>query len=452
MMRSEIFLLFILLWSLLGASAVARDSSPSELPNILLIISDDQGYSDFGFMGNSLVRTPHIDDLANRSARFVNGYVPYSVCRPSLATLLTGLYPHQNGIYFNRPYFDLPHTLENRHRANHLIRRVPTLPGLLSEAGYRTLQTGKHWEGSYANAGFDEGMTRGQPHPVEKDPAFAALGMRSGHGNGDAGLLIGRNTMEPIYDFVERSSQAGKPFFIWYAPFLPHLPHNPPDRYVETYRADPRVPTYLAPYYAAVNWFDDTVGELLAYLERRKFLENTLVLFLIDNGWLQDSENASRSVRSKNTPFEAGIRTPILIRWDGRIESRTYSDLASSIDVMPTLLAAAGLSGKRQVLPGLNLLPYVSGKESMPARAVFGEIYRGYALKLGQPEREVLYRWIRWGSYKYIVPTMPDEVPFLFDLQRDPTESNNRATDPAFQEQRKELERRLDGWWKSVAE
>ncbi|MXZ34882.1 MAG: sulfatase-like hydrolase/transferase, partial [Acidobacteria bacterium] len=148
-------------------------------PNILLIIADDQGYGDFGYMGNPLVRTPHIDDLANRSARFVNGYVPNSLCRPSLATLLTGLYPHQSGVTFNRPYFDLPHTLDNRHRASYLVRRVDTLPRLLSRAGYRTLQTGKHWEGDFANAGFDEGMTLARPHPIEKDPAFAALGMKS---------------------------------------------------------------------------------------------------------------------------------------------------------------------------------------------------------------------------------------------------------------------------------
>ena len=234
-------IVFMLVSGLCWAAA-AVEKPPSVAPNLLLIISDDQGYSDFGFMGNPVVRTPQIDDLANQSARFVNGYVPYSVCRPSLATLLTGLYPHQNGIYFNRPYFDLPHILENRHRANYLIRRVPTLPRRLSQAGYRTLQTGKHWEGSYANAGFDEGMTLARPHPIEKEPAFAALGMRSGHSNGDAGLLIGRRTMQPIYDFIDRSSRAGKPFFVWYAPFLPHTPHNPPDEYLSLYEADPRVP------------------------------------------------------------------------------------------------------------------------------------------------------------------------------------------------------------------
>ena len=167
----------LLLATLCLGTACQFGSTP---PNILLIIADDQGYGDFGFMGNPLVRTPHIDELASRSARFVNGYVPNSLCRPSLATLLTGLYPHQSGVTFNRPYFDLPHTLENRHRASYLVRRVDTLPRLLSRAGYRTLQTGKHWEGDFANAGFDEGMTLARPHPIEKDPAFAATGHEIG--------------------------------------------------------------------------------------------------------------------------------------------------------------------------------------------------------------------------------------------------------------------------------
>ena len=434
------------------AAAVAENRPVPKTPNLLLIISDDQGYSDFGFMGNPVVRTPHIDDLANQSARFVNGYVPYSICRPSLATLLTGLYPHQNGIYFNRPYFDLPHTLENRHRANYLIRRVPTLPRLLAQTGYRTLQTGKHWEGSYANAGFDEGMTLGKPHPIEKEPAFAALGMRSGHSNGDAGLLIGRQTMQPIYDFVDRSSRAGQPFFVWYAPFLPHLPHNAPDKYLNLYEADPRIPSRLVPYYAAITWFDQTVGELLAFLQRRLLLENTLVLFLIDNGWVQDPQTPSSPVRSKNTPFEEGIRTPLLVRWDGNIQPRTHPDLVTSIDVMPTLLAAAGIPDKKQDLPGMNLLPFASGEEPMSPRAIFGEIYRGYALELERPAREVLYRWIRWGHYKYIVSAEPDEEAMLFDLERDPTELNNRAKDPVFQMVRRELQKRLDHWWNPADE
>ena len=418
-------------------------------PNIVLIIADDQAYGDFGFMGNPLVQTPHIDDLVSRSATFVNGYVPYSVCRPSLATLLTGLYPHQNGIYFNRPYFDLPHTLENRHRANHLVRQVPTLPRLLSRSGYRTLQTGKHWEGDYANAGFDEGMTLARPHPIEQDPACAALGMKSGHGNGDAGLLIGRRTMQPIFEFVDRTIEANKPFFVWYAPFLPHLPHNAPQKYMTLYEKDRRVPEHVVPYYASISWLDDTVGDLLKYLESREQLQQTMIVFLVDNGWGPAPASAGGEItrKIKNTPFEQGVRTPLLIRWDGKARPRTHAGLVSSIDVMPTLLAAAGIPHMAQKLPGMNLLPIVTGEMNVPPRAVFGETYRGAAGELDQPEQEVLYRWVRWGNHKLIVSSGPNQEKMLYNLAVDPNEFNNLAGAVDFESTQAELERRLAQWW-----
>ena len=148
---------------------VARAEKP---PNVVLIISDDQTYTDFGFMGNGDVLTPNLDRLTQQSARYVNGYVPSSVCRPSLVSILTGLYPHQHGIYFNHPppgfgaltkspaigkaEFD---TL--RERAASLIRSQSTIPRRLAAAGYRCFQTGKYWEGHWRNAGFTEGMTTG---------------------------------------------------------------------------------------------------------------------------------------------------------------------------------------------------------------------------------------------------------------------------------------------------
>ena len=203
---------FIVVFCAFVASA---EAGRAKRPNVVMIISDDQTFTDFGFMGNTKVQTPHLDRLASQSARFVNGYVPTSVCSPSLATLLTGLYPHQHKIHFNHPppgnsafnrMTDRAEYERIRSRSFALIRNQWTLPRALAEEGYRCLQTGKYWEGHYTNAGFTDGMTRFQPVPGQDfggNRTFAS-GKIAAHGNGDWGLKIGRETMQPIEDFVDQ--------------------------------------------------------------------------------------------------------------------------------------------------------------------------------------------------------------------------------------------------------
>src|ERR1044071_4813333 len=128
-----------------------QTSAAGTKPNVVMIISDDQGWMDFGFMGHSVVKTPHLDKLAAGSAVFPNGYVPTSLCRASLATLLTGLYASQHKICCNDP----PDGVD-RAAMHPFIKNAPTVPRLLQQAGYRSLQTGKFWEGHYSNGGFTD--------------------------------------------------------------------------------------------------------------------------------------------------------------------------------------------------------------------------------------------------------------------------------------------------------
>jgi arylsulfatase A-like enzyme len=197
-------------------------------PNVLLIISDDQTWTDFGFMGHTVIKTPHLDRLARECALFPQGYVPSSLCRPSLVTLITGLYPHQHKITGNDP----PKGTDRKEMLKH-IRRLPTLPRLLASKGYFSHQSGKWWEGNHKLGGFTAGMTHGDPQ-------------RRGR-HGDEGLKIGREGMQPIFDFIDGCDE--KPFFLWYAPFLPHTPHNPPQRLLNKYRSVDR-PIELSRYYA----------------------------------------------------------------------------------------------------------------------------------------------------------------------------------------------------------
>src|SRR5947209_15982052 len=176
-------------------------------PNVVLIIADDHGWTDYGFMSHEHVRTPHLDRLARQARLFRRGYVPSSLCCPSLASIITGLYPHQHKITRNDPP-EPPGTRrgdprwskafrEGREMMSRHLEAVPTLPRLLARRGYLSLQTGKWWQGSYRRGGFTHGMTRGERH-------------------GDAGLAIGRKTMQPIYDFIGMAQKEGRPFLVWY--------------------------------------------------------------------------------------------------------------------------------------------------------------------------------------------------------------------------------------------
>ena len=215
------------------SDGAARAASKAK-PNVLLIISDDQTWTDFGFMGHPAIETPHIDALAQQGAVFTRGYVPTALCRPSLATIVTGLHAHQHGIVGNDPaipldlqgptYWDDPRYRELNERLRARIDRVPTLPRLLGEHGYKSFQSGKWWEGSYRRGGFTAGMTHGDPD-------------RGGR-HGDDGLTIGRTGLQPIFDFIDETGD--DPFFVWYAPFLPHWPHDPPARLLEKYVAAER--------------------------------------------------------------------------------------------------------------------------------------------------------------------------------------------------------------------
>ena len=450
--------------------AVQRVDRP---PNIVMIVADDQRYSDFGFMGNVNVRTPHLDELAREAAVYTHAYVPSSVCRPSLVTLLTGLYPHQHGVHFNHPppgfakltkSADIDkHEFDRlRRQAVHLIQNRSTIPRILAAQGYRCFQTGKYWEGHWKNAGFTEGMTIAQPSGGRYGDKQLANGDRVAHGNGDHGLAIGRETMQPIAAFLDDVQQC--PFFLWYAPFLPHTPHDSPEKFRRAVAANLEVRPYQVPYYAAIMQFDETVGQLIRMIDQRGMRDDTLFVFVADNGWEPDPARFRKSSNewdhtpdSKRSPFDAGLRTPILLRWTGQIEAAKHTALVSTIDLLPTLLEAACIKDRPTGLPGISLWPSAVGKQQLShERAVFGEIYPGDASMMGAAGQDLAYRWVRKGKYKLIVPASHGrqlpwnnyvEGPALFDLVQDPAESHDLVADPRRAHVVAELSETLDLWW-----
>lgn len=421
-------------------SLASQPSKPARTPpNILLIVSDDQGWTDFGFMGSTHVRTPNLDRLAAGSRRFPRGYVPSSLCCPSLASLLTGRYPHQHGITGNDPPVPAGIAgakraqsaafLEGRARLNERMERSPALPRLLAQRGYRSFQSGKWWQGHFSHGGFTHGMTRGEE--------------AGGGRHGDEGLRIGRETLQPIEDFIDGAHASGTPWFVWYAPMMPHDPHTPPERFLARHRTNaPSI--HIARYRAMVEWFDETCGQLLDGLERRGALSNTVVAFVTDNGWIQSPDNPRYALRSKQSPYDGGLRTPILVRWPGHLAPATIPVPVSSLDLFPTLLQCAGIRVPRGT-PGLSLLD----TRTLHARkAIFGACFTHDIPDLDHPERGLRWRWMVRDGWKLIVPDPrrePGKAAELYRIAEDPMEQLDLA--PREPATLRKLTRALDQWW-----
>jgi len=405
--------------------ALAIASAPlaihaAERPNVVIILSDDQAWTDYGFLGHPHIKTPHLDLLAAQSVTFTRGYVPSSLCRPSLMSLITGLYPHQHLVTGNDPPRGTDRNLMLKH-----VRRVPTLPKLLKEQGYVSFQSGKWWEGNYAEGGFTAGMTHGDP--------------QRGGRHGDEGLAIGRQGNQRVYDFLAANS--GKPFFLWYAPMLPHAPHTPPERLLAKYRGLTDS-LHVARYWAMCEWWDEQCGELLDHLDQKGFAENTLVVYVTDNGWIQSPDNPLFAPRSKRSPYEGGIRTPIMLRWPAQLKPRRDDEsLVSSLDLAPTILAACGLPPTKE-MAGLNLLDIAAGQPS-GRDTLFGEIFEHDIPDIDRAEPGLLFRWCIQGNWK-LIQSADGKMRELYRLKDDPREEKElSAAEP---ERVKQLAAKIEPW------
>ncbi|MFO1007412.1 MAG: sulfatase [Planctomycetaceae bacterium] len=441
MQRILVFLACLICPSILRAEAP---------PNVVLIISDDQGWRDYSFMGHPAIQTPHIDRLASESLVYTRGYVPDSLCRPSLASMLTGQFPHRHGITGNDPVLtpelaklprgkaqQTPEYAQLRTRYSENIDEFPKLPGVLHDhLGYVSLQTGKWWERRYSAGGFSHGMSHGVTG--------------SGGRHGDEGLAIGRDGLQPVEDFIDEATRNQKPFFVWYAPMLPHTPHNPPQRILDKYLSKtPHVP--IAKYWAMCEWFDETVGDLLTVLEKRDLTRNTIVIYITDNGWIQNPKGgeATGAERAKRSQYDGGVRTPLMIRWPGHVEPRRdETHLASSLDLFPTITAAVGIEDPalRASLPGVNLL---DEQQVADRKHVFGEIFEHDVYDIARPAASLKYRWVNDGQWKLIIPhaeRVPDGAVELYHITEDPDELKNlAASEPDRVASLREV---LDAWWK----
>jgi arylsulfatase A-like enzyme len=431
------FQISVLLTGLSCSIKKVPDLSNVKHPNVILLISDDQSWTDYSFMGHEYIQTPKLDKLAEEGLTFTRGYTTAPLCSPALASIATGLYPYQHGIIGNDPVFESENERYSAEWRNdrmevyqnyiNSFRQIETIADILGENGYASLQTGKWWLGNYENGGFDEGMTHGDPN-------------RGGR-HGDEGLKIGRDGLEVIYNFIDSTNAANTPFYVWYAPFLPHAPHTPPDSLKQKYL--PLAPTEaVANYWAMCEWFDITCGQIVDYVDQKGLSEETLFVYVTDNGWIQDPDRPNRyAPRSKREPYEMGIRTPIIFNWKGEINPVLDTSRAvSAIDIATTIYGICGIDPPEE-LQGINVLDnqQLNGRD-----LIFAETYEHDFSTL---DSSLYYQIAIDLPYKLILPdklNQPEAEVELFNIISDPFEDDNLANSKP--EKVEELINKIDDW------
>lgn len=403
---------------IVAAACTLASSVCAAAPNVVIIITDDQGYGDLGCTGNTVLRTPHIDRLAAEGARLTRFYVS-PVCTPTRASLMTGRYHFRTAAidtYLGRALMD-PHEI--------------TLAELLRMAGYATGIFGKwHLGDNYPRRPQDQGFAvslihRGgglrQPSAVPGgegyfDPILLDCGQpcrRKGY------------CTEIFFDaacaFVRQAAAERRPFLAYIAT---NAPHDPLDEVPQgEYQAYNRLglSENVARVYAMVANIDACLGRLMEVLRETGVEKNTLVLYLHDNGPAGQRYNAGLRGQ-KGSVYEGGIRSPLIARWPGRIPAaRMVEQPAAHVDILPTVLEACGVQpppGLR--LDGRSLLKLLEGTdETWPERTLFAQWHRG-----NRPERYRNFAAIQ-GRWKLLRGAEDDASFELYDLAADPAEGRN---------------------------
>jgi len=325
-------------------------------PNIILILADDAGYADFGFMGSRDLQTPNLDRLAGGGVVFKQNYVSASVCSPSRAGLLTGRYQQRFGHECN---------LEPEQPLAFDTSQV-TIAEALKKQGYKTAIFGKWHLGDYEkqhplNNGFDHfwGFISGSRHYFmdnnhDKKGSLSAILDDRTQVSFDGYLtdVLG----EKAADFVDRQPSEN-PFFMYLAFNAPHTPMDAKEEVVEQFKGKTDRPVY-----AAMVWsMDQAIGKLIGKLKEKGIYDNTLIFFLSDNGGAHNNNSSVGALKGwKGNEFEGGIRVPMIVSWPSRLRGGgTYSGISSSLDIYMTSIRAAGESKESYGADGKDLMPYL---------------------------------------------------------------------------------------------
>lgn len=424
------FLVLLLLLSVTGLAAPSR-------PNVVLIISDDQGYPDLGCIGSKPLITPNLDKLAAEGVRGTSFYVTWPACTPSRGSVLTGRYPQRNGLYdmvrndmvnFGHLYSPEEYAVSPEMTLGLDVREV-TIGDMLQKAGYATGCVGK-WDMGQAKRylplqrGFDFFYGHGNngiDYHTHERYGVPSLFRGNERTQEDKGTYVTDVFRREALRFV--NEQAGKkPFFLYLAFNAPHGASSfgqgteegqkkvaegvqAPEKYVALYRGKVK-DEKLARYCGAVTCMDEAIGALMGAVEKSGQKDNTLFLFLSDNGGSGNGGNAPLK-GSKSMMWEGGLRAPFIATWPGKLPvGKVTDEFLTSLELVPTLLAATGAKGAEGVkLDGFDMLPVLRGEAKSERTEMFWQRRSDKAARFGN------WKWLdsARGSGLYDLSTDPGE-------------------------------------------
>lgn len=418
--------LFLRLSCVIAASlhlCLAAASSDAPKPNFIIIYADDLGYGDLGCYGQKRIKTPNLDRLAAGGMRFTDFYSAAAVCTPSRAALLTGCYPQRVGLGVSPNLRDDQLTTNSVIYAESPVGLNPdevTLPELLKPLGYATACIGKWHLGHHAaflptRQGFDEYL--GIPYSNDMKPTVLMRGEEVIEPDVDQSTLTERYTSESIRFITENK---GRSFFLYLPHAMPHTPLHASARF--------KGRSVAGLYGDVVECIDWSAGEILATLESLGIADRTIVIFSSDNGpWLIRGEHGgiATPLRSgKGATYEGGMRVPCIMRWPGKIPAgSTCGEVASTIDLLPTLVRlAGGQPPADRVIDGRDIYPLMSGSPgaSSPHEAFF--FYRLnelQAVRSGPWKLRLQTKWSSDDPYRRVACPEAVVPEALYNLEAD---------------------------------
>lgn len=410
---------------------------PSNRPNIIIFLTDDQGYGDLSCMGATDFNTPNLDRMARDGVRFTNWYSNSPVCSPSRAALLSGRYPGNAGIR---------EILRGHRSTAGLPESVPTLATILRTHGYQTALSGK-WHlglqdqsrpqahGFDHSFGFFAGCIDYYSHIFYYGANQGGPGQNPTHDlweDGDEVWMNGEYFTDLIAEkaitYMRDMSDQDEPFLL-YVPFnAPHYPMHAPEKYMDRFAHLPWDRQVMA---AMISVVDDSIGKIMNELEHLGIADSTLSVFTSDNGPSRESRNwldgnldpyyggtSGKLKGHKYSLFEGGIRLPGIMHWPGQIAGgRVSNEPVVSMDVVPTVLDAVGIDLSQYEIDGTSLLGHVIEETSIPERPIFWEIGGQTAVRRG--------RWKLVLNGQLVEQDDPISEVHLSDLDTDPGEELN---------------------------